>query len=79
MTENIFDKYDALLTIGTVARKLGVSVQTLRLYEQEGLILPAKTNGGRRMYSLHDLGRLHCIREMITNMQVKWDAMYGDL
>lgn len=66
MAENIINKYEAVLTIGTVAGKLNVSVQTLRLYEQEGLILPAKTNGGRRMYSLHDLDRLLCIREMIT-------------
>jgi MerR family transcriptional regulator/heat shock protein HspR len=66
MTEIIIDKYDAVLTIGTVASKLKVSVQTIRLYEQEGLILPVKTKGGRRMYSLHDLDRLVCIREMIT-------------
>ena len=66
MTEKTVDKYEAVMTIGTVAGKLNVSVQTLRLYEQEGLILPAKTNGGRRMYSFHDLERLHCIREMIT-------------
>jgi len=66
MSEKIIDKYEAVLTIGTVAKKLNVSVQTLRLYEQEGLILSAKTNGGRRMYSMHDLERLQCIRDMIT-------------
>jgi len=66
MTDKTINKYEAVLTIGTVASKLKVSVQTLRLYEREGLILPVKTNGGRRMYSLHDLDRLYCIREMIT-------------
>jgi len=59
-------KYEPVLTIGTVARLLKVAVQTLRLYEQEGLVLPHKTPGGRRMYSLHDVERLQCIREMIT-------------
>ena len=60
------DIYDPVLTIGTVADKLNVAVQTIRLYEQEGLIIPFKTKSGRRMYSMHDLERLKCIRKMIT-------------
>ena len=60
------DKYEPILTIGTVAEKLGVAVQTVRLYEQEGLLIPHKTKSGRRMYSMHDLERLKCIRQMIT-------------
>jgi MerR family transcriptional regulator/heat shock protein HspR len=64
--ETTIDIYEAVLTIGTVAEKLDVSVQTLRLYEQHGLILPFKTQSGRRMYSMHDLERLRCIRKMIT-------------
>lgn len=59
-------KYEPVFTIGTVAQKLRVAVQTLRLYEQEGLVLPYKTPGGQRRYSLHDLERLLCIREMLT-------------
>lgn len=59
-------EYEPLLTVGTVARRLGISVQTVRLYEQEGLVLPHKTRTGRRMFSLHDLDRLTCIRKMIT-------------
>ena len=66
MANPLVNRYDPVLTIGTVAKKLGISVQTLRLYEQQGLILPFKTTTGRRMYSMHDLDRLHCIREMIT-------------
>lgn len=58
--------FEPVLTIGTVAKKLNVSVQTIRLYEQEGLILPYKTETGRRMYSIHDFERLQCIRKMIT-------------
>jgi Zn-finger protein len=45
-------------------RKL--AVPTIRLYEQEGLVLPYKTPTGRRLYSLHDLEKLTCIRQMIT-------------
>lgn len=60
------DKYEPIFTIGTVAKRLGIAVQTVRMYEQEGLLLPHKTQTGRRMYSLHDFQRLLCIRKMIT-------------
>lgn len=63
----VVDKYQPSLTIGTVAKKLAVSVQTVRLYEQQGLILPYKSASGHRLYSRHDLDRLSCIREMITS------------
>jgi MerR family transcriptional regulator/heat shock protein HspR len=59
-------KYAPVFTIGTVAKMLDVSVQTIRMYEQEGLILPAKTETGRRMYSMQDVERLDCIRKMIV-------------
>ena len=60
------DLFEPVLTIGTVAKKLGIAVQTVRMYEEEGLILAYKTDTGRRMYSMHDLERLRCIRTMIT-------------
>ncbi len=53
-------------SIGSVARMLGVSVQTLRLYEREGLIVTAKTPGKQRRYDQQDLERLRCIRKAIT-------------
>ena len=60
------DLFEPILAIGIVAKKLNVSVQTVRLYEQEGLILPFRTPTGRRLYSISDLERLRCIRKMIT-------------
>jgi len=60
------DRFEPVFTIGTVARMIEVAVQTIRLYEQEGLIMPFKTETGRRMYSLHDLERLKCIRKLLT-------------
>lgn len=55
-----------LYTIGITAKILGVSVQTLRLYEQEGLIITQKSEGNHRMYSNEDLERLQCIRHAIN-------------
>lgn len=64
--DNSLDTFEPVFTIGTVAGMLNVAVQTVRLYEREGLILPAKTKSGHRMFSLHDVDRLKCIRRLLT-------------
>lgn len=49
--------------IGRVARQLGCTVQTIRYYEQVGLIHPPeRTEGGQRRYRETDLERLRFIR-----------------
>jgi MerR family transcriptional regulator/heat shock protein HspR len=58
-------KTNPIYSIGTMARLLGVSVHLLRLYEREGLILPAKSAGGQRLYSEEDRARLKCILDGI--------------
>jgi len=55
-----------MYSIGVVAGRLDVSVETIRLYEREGLIIPEKTKAGHRRFSAHDIERLECIREMLT-------------
>jgi hypothetical protein len=45
---------------------VGLSPRTLRLYEEAGLIAPARTGGNdQRLYSDQDLHWLRCIRDMI--------------
>lgn len=46
--------------ISVAARMVGVHPQTLRRYEELGLIKPARLSG-RRMYSLKDIERLRKI------------------
>ncbi len=70
MKKQPLDKHEPVFSIGLVAGKLGVAVQTIRLYEREGLIIPYKTESGQRRFSLHDLERLSCIRQMITEQGV---------
>ncbi|MEY4607117.1 MAG: hypothetical protein RLY45_1877 [Actinomycetota bacterium] len=38
--------------------------QTLRIYERRGLVQPARTQGGNRRYSDHDIERLRRISEL---------------
>ena len=52
-----------MLTIGTLARRTGTKVQTIRYYEQIGLMPePGRSEGGQRRYAEGDLDRLAFIR-----------------
>ena len=52
-----------MLTIGAMARKTGTKVQTIRYYEQIGLMPePGRTGGGQRRYGHAELDRLSFVR-----------------
>ncbi|SHI35449.1 MerR family transcriptional regulator [Wenxinia saemankumensis] len=52
-----------MLSIGTLARRTGTKVQTIRYYEQIGLMPePGRTEGGQRRYGNVELDRLSFIR-----------------
>jgi len=54
--------------IGVVSRKTGLSASTLRLWEdQYGLVAPARTRGGTRLYSDSDLERLLYVRHLVRD------------
>ncbi len=53
-----------LYPIGVVAELIGITEQTLRLYEKHGLIKPARRNK-RRHYSDNDISWLTCVRDLI--------------
>ena len=53
--------------ISTAAELVGLGPQTLRLYEQRGLLEPDRTEGGTRRYSADDLDRLRRIAELLGN------------
>lgn len=52
-----------MLPIGELSRRTGTKVQTIRYYEQIGLMKEAgRTRGGQRRYTSDDLDRLAFIR-----------------
>lgn len=51
---------DPRWTVGELADELGVTTRTLRFYEAEGLISPARS-GGMRVYGPRERGRLKLI------------------
>ena len=59
-------KYRAIppgfMTVGEIAKKMGVTIRTLQYYDKEGLLTPsAESEGGRRLYTDKDLLMLNQI------------------
>ena len=53
------------MQIGEVAEHVGLSLRTIRYYEEVGLVTPsARTAGGFRLYSDADVARLRLVRRM---------------
>lgn len=67
---NEIDKRTPLFTISTLAKLVGVSPDTLRMYEREGLIIPYKKESNHRLYSQSDIERVKCIRNAIKERKM---------
>lgn len=63
-----------LYTIGTAAELLHVHPRTLRLYEQFGLLRPARKNN-RRFYSENDIKWVQCIRYLIHSKGLNQEGL----
>jgi MerR family transcriptional regulator, heat shock protein HspR len=78
--------------ISVVAERYGIHPQTLRLYEREGLIKPARSSGNTRLYDEEAMRRLEIILaltrdlgvnlagvEVILNMKERMEQMQGEV
>jgi len=54
--------------ISVAADLVGMHPQTLRLYENKGLVRPKRTPGGTRLYSETDVERLRIIQRLTTEL-----------
>ncbi len=53
------------MQIGEVAERTELSLRTIRHYEETGLVVPsARSQGGFRLYTESDVGRLMVVRRM---------------
>ena len=65
--DSVSDNTEAIVTmhIGELAENTGLSLRTIRHYDEVGLLKPSgRTEGGFRLYSQEDLSRLLLIRRM---------------
>ncbi|TMK95853.1 MAG: MerR family transcriptional regulator [Actinobacteria bacterium] len=54
--------------ISIAAELVGMHPQTLRIYEQKGLVRPRRTPGNTRLYSERDVERLRLIQRLTTEL-----------
>jgi MerR family transcriptional regulator, heat shock protein HspR len=54
--------------ISVAADLVGMHPQTLRIYEQKGLVQPKRTAGNTRLYSELDIERLRLIQRLTTEI-----------
>jgi MerR family transcriptional regulator, heat shock protein HspR len=64
----------AVYVISVAAELAGMHPQTLRIYERKGLLDPARTTGGSRRYSEHDIALLRRIQDL-TNAGVNLEGV----
>jgi MerR family transcriptional regulator/heat shock protein HspR len=57
-----------LYMISVAADLVGMHPQTLRIYENKGLVRPKRTPGGTRLYSETDVERLRIIQRLTTEL-----------
>lgn len=67
-------KDKALYPIGVVAELIGITDQTIRLYEKHGLIKPSRRNRNR-FFSENDLKWLRCLRDIIHNKKISIEGI----
>lgn len=70
MTRSSISPDEPCYTIGVVARMVQLHPQTLRNYEQEGLVVPQRTDGNIRLYSQREVDRLLRINRLTQEMGV---------
>ena len=85
-------KAPGLFRIGVISERFGIHPQTLRMYEREGLLRPARTEGNTRLYDTDTIERLEIILtltrdlgvnlagvEVILHMKERMEKMQGQV
>ncbi|HKO00352.1 MAG TPA: MerR family transcriptional regulator [Thermoanaerobaculia bacterium] len=61
---------DGYVMISIIAERYNIHPQTLRLYEREGLIKPARTSGNTRLYGQDEIRKLEMILALTRDLGV---------
>lgn len=62
----IDDAHAAWFTVGQVADMLGVQAAFLRRLDNEQVVQPARSDGGQRRYSRHEIGQVQRVAELAS-------------
>jgi MerR family transcriptional regulator/heat shock protein HspR len=61
---------DGYVMISIISERYNIHPQTLRLYEREGLLKPARTAGNTRLYGLDEIRNLEMILTLTRDLGV---------
>ncbi len=54
-----------MIAIGEASKQSGVSIETIRYYEREGIVpKPGRATNNRRLYTADDVGRLRLLKRL---------------
>lgn len=54
------------LTMAAVRRMTGLSERQIRYYDEKGLVVPGRTQGGHRLYTHADVERLLAVKRLLA-------------
>ena len=64
----ISSNHEPVIGIGTLAKRVGLSVSAIRKYEDKGLIIAHRTHSGHRMFSYEDITRIEIIQYLLKKL-----------
>ncbi|MTV81056.1 MerR family transcriptional regulator [Secundilactobacillus folii] len=67
MAEKELQRSKSVLPIGTVMRLTDLTARQIRYYEEQKLVIPKRTEGNRRLYSLNDIDKLLEIKDYLSD------------
>lgn len=67
---------DPVISIGVLARKVGLSVSAVRKYENEGLVIAHRTDSGHRLFSHEDINRVRNVQHMIQDLGLNIEGIH---
>jgi MerR family transcriptional regulator/heat shock protein HspR len=69
------DFLDPVITIGTLAKKVGLSVSAIRKYEDEGLLISHRSESGHRLFAYEDIQRINTIQHLIKELGFNFEGI----
>lgn len=70
-----YDILDPVITIGTLAKKVGMSVSAIRKYEDAGLLISHRKDSQHRLFSYEDITRINTIKFLIKELGINIEGI----
>jgi len=70
MSKQKFKTDVPILSVGAVAKSLNVHQRTLRIYDEQGILVPQRSKLNRRLYTLDDIERGKFILFLTRNLAI---------